>query len=96
MEYTGSKKAISNMRNEESDVEVGNVETTDEPMPTTRMQVLWQKLTNVAAVETNGVQPVPVEERNDCRVLNVFTVWFTLSTNLLPWVTFLSLHRDLH
>lgn len=84
MEYSGSEKANSNIRNEERDVEVGNVVTTNESTTTTRMQVLWQKLTKGAAVETNGVQPVPVEERNDRRVLNVFTVWFTLSTNLLP------------
>lgn len=84
MEYSKLEKANSLIRNEERDIEVGDVETAHEPTTTIRMQLLWQKLTKGAAIETNGVQPVPVEERNDRRVLNIFTVWFTLSTNLLP------------
>ncbi|KAL4803100.1 permease for cytosine/purines, uracil, thiamine, allantoin-domain-containing protein [Aspergillus unguis] len=38
-------------------------------------------------VELRGVTPVPVEEKTDNRFINVFFVWFTLSTNLLPIVT---------
>ncbi|KAL4789137.1 permease for cytosine/purines, uracil, thiamine, allantoin-domain-containing protein [Aspergillus venezuelensis] len=38
-------------------------------------------------VELRGVAPVPIEERTDSRFVNVFFVWFTLSTNLLPIVT---------
>ncbi|KAL4783274.1 permease for cytosine/purines, uracil, thiamine, allantoin-domain-containing protein [Aspergillus varians] len=38
-------------------------------------------------VELRGVTPVPIEERTDSRFLNVFFVWFTLSTNLLPIIT---------
>lgn len=37
-------------------------------------------------VELRGVTPVPIEERTDIRFINVFFVWFTLSTNLLPYV----------
>lgn len=37
-------------------------------------------------VELRGVAPVPIEERTDTRFINVFFVWFTLSTNLLPYV----------
>lgn len=36
-------------------------------------------------VELRGVAPVPIEERTDARFINVFFVWFTLSTNLLPY-----------
>jgi hypothetical protein len=35
-------------------------------------------------VEVRGVKPVPLEERVDKRFINVFFVWFTMSTNLLP------------
>ena len=35
-------------------------------------------------VETRGITPVPLEERTDHRFVNVFFVWFTMSTNLLP------------
>ncbi|KAL4734518.1 permease for cytosine/purines, uracil, thiamine, allantoin-domain-containing protein [Aspergillus similis] len=38
-------------------------------------------------VELRGVTPVPIEERTDTRFINVFFVWFTLSTNLLPIIT---------
>lgn len=37
-------------------------------------------------VELRGVTPVPIEERKDLRFINVFFVWFTMSTNLLPYV----------
>lgn len=45
-------------------------------------------LTKIAAwgVEVRGITPVPLEERNDKRFINVFFVWFTMSTNLLPYV----------
>ncbi|KAL2208561.1 hypothetical protein CC79DRAFT_1270914 [Sarocladium strictum] len=38
-------------------------------------------------VETRGTTPVPLEERVDTRFINVFFVWFTMSTNLLPIIT---------
>ncbi|KAL5342475.1 permease for cytosine/purines, uracil, thiamine, allantoin-domain-containing protein [Aspergillus crustosus] len=38
-------------------------------------------------VELRGVTPIPIEERTDDRFINVFFVWFTLSTNLLPIIT---------
>ncbi|KAL4864579.1 hypothetical protein BDV12DRAFT_188828 [Aspergillus spectabilis] len=38
-------------------------------------------------IEVNGVSPVPLEEKTDKRFINVFFVWFTMSTNLLPIVT---------
>ncbi|OIW32643.1 hypothetical protein CONLIGDRAFT_613281 [Coniochaeta ligniaria NRRL 30616] len=38
-------------------------------------------------VEMRGITPVPIEERTDKRFINVFFVWFTMSTNLLPIIT---------
>ncbi|KAL4944299.1 hypothetical protein BDV06DRAFT_233614 [Aspergillus oleicola] len=38
-------------------------------------------------IEVQGIAPVPPEQRTDKRYINVFFVWFTMSTNLLPIVT---------
>ena len=35
-------------------------------------------------VELRGITPVPLEERTDSRYINVFFVWFTMSTTLSP------------
>ncbi|KAL4908294.1 hypothetical protein BDW74DRAFT_166067 [Aspergillus multicolor] len=46
-------------------------------------------LTKIASwgVEVSEIAPVSVEEKTDKRFVNVFFVWFTMSTNLLPIVT---------
>lgn len=46
----------------------------------------WLDKLSSWGVETRGVTPVPIEERIDKRFINVFFVWFTMSTNLLPYV----------
>lgn len=76
----------SHMKDEEHGFQIGHVDpatssNSGESTRISRLQRLWRKLT---IIEANGVQPVPVEERNDHRAFNIFTVWFTLSTNLLP------------
>ncbi|KAL3472356.1 permease for cytosine/purines, uracil, thiamine, allantoin-domain-containing protein [Aspergillus californicus] len=38
-------------------------------------------------VEVQGTAPVPADQKTDKRYINVFFVWFTMSTNLLPIVT---------
>ncbi|CAK7217387.1 hypothetical protein SBRCBS47491_003146 [Sporothrix bragantina] len=43
----------------------------------------WQKLSS-AGFEMRGVEPVPVELRTDTRYLNVFTIFGTSMTSLLP------------
>jgi hypothetical protein len=47
----------------------------------------WLKKAAAWGVETRGITPVPLEERTDPRFINVFFVWFTMSTNLLPYVS---------
>jgi len=47
---------------------------------------LLTKLTALSNIEIRGIQPVPVEERTNRRAYNIFTLWFTLSTNPLPYV----------
>lgn len=51
----------------------------------TRVPERWLSRIANWGVELRGVAPVPIEERTDTRSINVFFVWFTLSTNLLPY-----------
>ncbi|KAI0403952.1 permease for cytosine/purines, uracil, thiamine, allantoin-domain-containing protein [Xylaria palmicola] len=51
-----------------------------------RISPWFSKLSNYG-IELRGVTPVPLEERVDRRYINVFFVWFTMSTNLLPIIT---------
>lgn len=44
----------------------------------------WLSKATAWGVEVRGITPVPLEERVDKRFINVFFVWFTMSTNLLP------------
>ncbi|KAI0205282.1 permease for cytosine/purines, uracil, thiamine, allantoin-domain-containing protein [Astrocystis sublimbata] len=47
----------------------------------------WLAKLSSWGVELRGITPVPIEERIDKRFINVFFVWFTMSTNLLPIIT---------
>lgn len=38
-------------------------------------------------VEGRGIVPLPVEERISTRYFNVFTIWFSMNTNILAWVS---------
>lgn len=44
----------------------------------------WLNKISAWGVEVRGITPIPLEERTDKRFINVFFVWFTMSTNLLP------------
>lgn len=46
----------------------------------------WLNKISAWGIEVHGVEPVSLEERTDKRFINVFFVWFTMSTNLLPYV----------
>ena len=35
-------------------------------------------------VETGGIVPIPVTERTNTRIHGIFTLWLTMSVNLLP------------
>jgi hypothetical protein len=35
-------------------------------------------------VETGGVVPIPLSERTNTRVHGIFTLWLTMSVNMLP------------
>jgi hypothetical protein len=51
-----------------------------------RVPKKWLSRITNWGIELRGVSPIPLEERTDSRFINVFFVWFTLSTNLLPYV----------
>ncbi|KAI1284331.1 permease for cytosine/purines, uracil, thiamine, allantoin-domain-containing protein [Xylaria sp. FL0933] len=53
---------------------------------TSKLPPWFARLSNWG-VELRGITPVPLEERVDKRFINVFFVWFAVSTNLLPVVT---------
>ncbi|KAH0020022.1 cytosine-purine permease, partial [Aureobasidium melanogenum] len=38
-------------------------------------------------VETGGIVPIPVTDRTNTRIHGIFTLWLTMSVNLLPIVT---------
>jgi hypothetical protein len=44
---------------------------------------LWERL-SFAGVEIRGAEPVPVEKRTDTQYSNVFTIFATSMTSLLP------------
>lgn len=45
---------------------------------------MLEKLKANATVERRGIVPVPIEERTNRRIYGIFTLWVTVSTNLLP------------
>ncbi|KAI1261968.1 permease for cytosine/purines, uracil, thiamine, allantoin-domain-containing protein [Xylariaceae sp. FL1019] len=47
----------------------------------------WLSKLSTWGVEVRGIAPVPLEEKNDKRFINVFFVWFTMNINLLPIIT---------
>ena len=77
-----SKAGPISVENEEHgtvDVRVGHIEPYQD-------RKWWQKLTS-NAIESAGIQPVPIEERTEKRVYSIFTLWFTLSLNLITYVS---------
>ncbi|KAJ9604251.1 hypothetical protein H2200_011085 [Cladophialophora chaetospira] len=65
----------------------GTIEPTgefqDELQPPKIAASFWQRL-SFAGVEMRGAEPVPVTKRNDTRYINVFTIFATSMTSLLP------------
>lgn len=35
-------------------------------------------------VEIRGITPIPVKERTETRTINIFTLWWSINTNILP------------
>jgi hypothetical protein len=70
------------------DMEKGSMES---PAPVPKegeTQMVWGSafLTKfgLSSVEVRGITPIPEEERTDARAVNVFSLWFSMSLNLLP------------
>ncbi|KAJ8133113.1 hypothetical protein O1611_g510 [Lasiodiplodia mahajangana] len=59
------------------------IDTARPQYKSSKLSPWFAKLSNWG-VELRGITPVPLEERIDKRFINVFFVWFAMSTNLLP------------
>ncbi|CCM01207.1 uncharacterized protein FIBRA_03255 [Fibroporia radiculosa] len=58
--------------------------------PRSKAQVLLDRVTYVLTkwgIETNGIQPIPQEERTDTRLYQMFFVWFSCNLNVLSFGT---------
>ncbi|KYK62134.1 purine-cytosine permease FCY22 [Drechmeria coniospora] len=44
---------------------------------------LLRKVLRMGRVEENGIRPLAVEERTNTRFFNIFTVWFSINSNIL-------------
>ena len=65
--------------NSDLDVDIAESQTYSTPKK-------WLNKISALGVEVRGITPIPFEERTDKRFINVFFVWFPMSTNLLPYV----------
>jgi hypothetical protein len=79
--------------NDPSQLTIGDVEkqipdSSPEPIaePRTSESSATRLLNEVLArgkVEGHGIVPLPVEDRTSTRYFNVFTIWFSMNTNIL-------------
>jgi len=44
---------------------------------------LLRKAITFGRVEVRGITPIPVKERTVTRTVNIFTLWWSMSTNIL-------------
>lgn len=77
-----NEKSSSSISGTQEDVAALESQTTYTSKPKA-----WLSYLGDMGVEMRGVTPVPLEERVDKRFINIFFVWFTMSTNLLPIIT---------
>lgn len=91
MATTEIQKDMRESSTQQQDVEMGSTQeikvlpedTTDAFHVPSVGGSFWEKLSG-AGVEMRGAEPVPVEKRTDTRYVNVFTVFATSMTSLLP------------
>lgn len=69
-----------------SQVAMGQEEVSEAEQTKTggRWSKLVQFLETHGDVELRGSAPVPYEDRTETNYLNIFTLWFSMSTNPLP------------
>ncbi|KAI8945901.1 permease for cytosine/purines, uracil, thiamine, allantoin-domain-containing protein [Xylaria longipes] len=69
-----------------NNVTIADIDVAEPQFRSPKLSPWLAKLSNWG-IELRGITPVPLEERVDKRFINVFFVWFTMSTNLLPIIT---------
>jgi hypothetical protein len=67
------------------DIEVVDIESglENDILPHTARS-FWKKLSHWG-IEIRGILPIPAEERMNTRYINIFSMWFTMSVNTLPY-----------
>jgi hypothetical protein len=55
----------------------------DGPGAQRRPRAILHKLFALGHVEERGIEPVPLADRNSTRYFNIFTIWFSMNTNIL-------------
>jgi hypothetical protein len=68
------------------ETEVDHDAVSPAPAPGGRWARTWDLLRKAAAfgrVEVRGITPIPVKERTVERTVNVFTLWWSMNTNIL-------------
>jgi hypothetical protein len=48
-----------------------------------RLRTLLHSVGVFGRVEARGITPIPVKERTVTRTINIFTLWWSMSTNIL-------------
>lgn len=54
--------------------------------PSSRIRTNIRKVLRAGRVEENGIRPLAVEERKEKRFFNIFTIWFSINSNILGYV----------
>lgn len=69
---------------------VGGADPRPESTENATKPTLWTRIMNVLAsngdFELRGCQPVLPEDRTETKYFNIFTLWFSMSCNPLPYV----------
>lgn len=55
----------------------------DASVHSTKSATMFHKALRMGRVEEKGIQPVPVDERQSTSFYQIFTVWFSINTNIL-------------
>lgn len=80
--YSEGNLAEKSLKDEEKAIPVKDVEITKmDSVP--GLAGFLRKITSMG-VELRGSSPIPEKERTNTRTINLFTMWFTMSINLLP------------
>lgn len=83
MSHTKVKTSVSVVKDEEHSI-IPTLDVQDEHVHSLPgLEGYFRKIVSLG-VELHGSSPVNISERTHTRTINIFTLWFTMSLNLLP------------